>query len=638
MADILKAEEVISQPVGKEQVRKAMGVLEQYRSGKANLEARIIENEQFWKLRHWAQMRPKDANPFDPQYASGWLLNVVLNRHADAIDNFPEPNCLPRSADDEEEAQKLTKILPVILKQNDFEQTYSDVWWYKLKAGTGVYGVFWDSTKLNGLGDIAIRKCDILNLFWEPGVTDIQNSRNLFAVELVDNEVLEEAYPQLRGKQLGQDTVISHYVYDDNVDTTHKALVVDWYYKRNRGGKTVLHYCKFCGDEVLFSTENERQRPTAMQTDPNGIPVEIETGPSMAERGWYDHGKYPFVFDVLYPEEGTPCGFGFIDIAKDSQIQIDLLNQAILKNALCGATPRFFIRSDGSINEKEFADWTKPFVHVDGNLGQDSILPIQSAQLNGNYVSVLQQKIMEMRETSGNTEANTGSVPSSVTAASAIAALQEASGKLSRDMIDTTYRAYEEICLMCIDLIRQFYDMPREFRITGEMGRQEFTQYDNSGLQPQAQGDAFGVDLGYRSPVIDIEVVPQRESRYSKSEYNELALQLYGAGMFNPQMTDQALVTMEMMDFKGRDKVMQRIEMNGTLQQKLVQMSQTALMLAQIVDKANGTHMADQVAAQITGQAVAPAPVGEEPELKQGQESGVTAKAREQSRATTEVQ
>jgi len=610
-------EEAVAQPIGKEQVRRAMETLQKYKAGKYNLEQRIIENEQFWKLRHWERMKGKDANPHDPRFASGWLVNVILNRHADAIDNYPEPNCLPRAADDEEEAKKLTKILPVILKQNDFEQTYSDCWWYKLKAGAACYGVFWDSDKLNGLGDVSIRKCDLLNLFWEPGITDIQKSRNLFHVELVDNDVLEETYPQLREQQRANLGVVSEYIYDDSVDTTEKSMVVDWYYKRRRNGREVLHYCKFCGDTVLFSTENEQQG-----TD---------------ERGWYDHGKYPFVIDVLFPEEGTPCGYGFIDICKDPQKQIDLMNQAIVKNTLAGATPRFFIRGDGSVNEAEFADWTRPFVHVDGTLGQDSIMPITTMPLNGNYMSVLQDKKNELRETSGNTEANTGSVPSSVTAASAIAALQEASGKLSRDMINTTYRSYEEICLLVIDLIRQFYDMPREFRITGDMGRQEFTSYDNSGLQPQQQGVDFGVDMGYRSPVIDIEVVPQRESKYTKAEYNELALNLYGAGFFNPQNPDPALACLGMMDFKGREKVMQQISENGTLQQKLAQMQQAALQFAQMVDAQNGTRFADQVAAQITGQ---PAPVAAQApeELQEGKESGVTAKARERAQDAARVQ
>lgn len=602
--------------IGAEQVRTAMDTLRKYRAGKANLERRIIENEQYWKLRHWEQMRDA-GNPQNPQPASGWLLNVILNRHADAIDNYPEPNCLPRAADDAEEARKLSKILPVIFKQNGFEQVYSDAWWYKLKAGTGVYGVFWDSGKLNGLGDIAIRKCDILNMFWQPGITDIQKSRNLFHVELQDNEALEEMYPQLAGKLKGQKETVSSYIYDDAVDTSDKSLLVDWYYKRHRDGRTILHYCKFCGDTVLFATEND---------------------PAYAERGWYDHGKYPFVFDVLFPEEGTPCGFGYIDVCKDPQQQIDLMNQAMLINTLAAAMPRFFIRSDGAVNEKEFADWTRPFVHTDGNLGQDSIMPIQSTPLGGAYLSFLQMKTQELRETSGNTEANTGSVPSSVTAASAIAALQEASGKLSRDMINTTYRAYEEICLLCIDLIRQFYDMPREFRITGDLGREEFAVYDNSGLQPVPQGVEFGEDMGYRSPIIDIEVSPQNESKYTKAEYNELALSLYNAGFFNPQLTDQAMAALAMMNFKGRSDVMQRVSQNGTLFQRLTQMQQTALQLAQIVDAAQGTNVAEQVAAEITGQAPAQA-VGaaEAPAQIGGEESGVTARARAQSRDTTQV-
>lgn len=593
--------DILTRPIDKEQVRKAMSILEKYRAGKTNLERRIIENEQFWKLRHWDQMKGKDANPNDPRPASAWLVNVILNRHADAIDNYPEPNCLPRAADDADEAAKLSKILPVILKQNGFEQTYSDCWWYKLKAGTACYGVFWDSGKLNGLGDVAIRKCDILNLFWQPGITDIQQSRNLFHVELKDNDLLEEMYPQLVDKLKGETTLISKYIYDDTVDTSEKSLVVDWYYKRRQNGRDVLHYCKFCGDTVLFASENE---------------------PGMAERGWYDHGKYPFVFDVLFPEEGTPCGYGFVDIAKDPQKQIDLMNQAMLKNTLAAATPRFFIRGDGAVNEEEFADWTRPFVHTNGNLGQDSIMPIQSTPLPGNYISFFQAKQQELRETSGNTEANTGSVPSSVTAASAIAALQEASGKLSRDMVNTTYRSFEEICLLIIDLIRQFYDMPRQFRITGDMGRQEFTSYDNAGLQPKSQGNDFGVDMGYRSPVLDIEVVPQNESKYTKAEYNELALNLYQAGIFNPQMTDQALLALSIMDFKGKDDLMQKIQMNGTLMQRLQQAEQIIAGLM------------GQVAPE-TGQ---PMPAGGGAvELREGQEPTVTAKAREQSRAAAQT-
>lgn len=131
------------------------------------------------------------------------------------MDNYPMANILPQEDSDKAEAKKLSSIVPVVMEQNEYEQTYSDVWWYKLKTGTGVYGVFWNPSKLNGLGDVDIRKIDILNLFWEPGIMDIQDSRNVFLVDLQDNDLLEQQYPQLRGKLASSAIDVSHYVYDD---------------------------------------------------------------------------------------------------------------------------------------------------------------------------------------------------------------------------------------------------------------------------------------------------------------------------------------------------------------------------------------------------------------------------------------
>lgn len=592
--------------IGEEQLTKAMGILNKYKSGKASLEARIVENDEFWKLRHFKE----GGNPNDPRYTSGWLVNAILNRHADAMDNYPEPNCLPRASDDVEEAKRLSQVLPVIMEQNDFINAWSKVWWDKLKKGTGVYGVFWDSNKQNGLGDISIRRIDLLNLFWEPGILDIQDSANIFVTESVNNEEIVANYPELEGK-LYSAKVTTKYKTDDQDNDSDKSEVVDWYYKKNVGGKTVLHYCKFVGNTVLYATENDEQ---------------------WAERGWYDHGKYPFVVDTLYPQEGTICGYGFIDIGKDAQLQIDLLNQAAIKNALSSMTPRFFIRGDGGVNEKEFADFTKPFVHTTGNLGEDSIRPIDTKPLSGNNLAIIQQKISELRETSGNTESATGVASSSVTAASAIAALQEASGKLSRDAITFGYNAYKEVCLICIELIRQFYGLPRQFRITGEGGEVDFVSYDNTNLQPVEEVSYDGVEAFYRTPILDIEVVPQNESKYTKMEYNQLALNLFSAGAFNPQMTDQTLAMLSLMDFKGKDALQQRIAENGTLAEALKEAQQRAAEYAAILQGMTGDPRFLQNEAQAAAMTAMPqAKQAPDIQAEQGGENAVTAKAREQA-------
>ena len=592
--------------IGAEELRRANGILKKYKEGKTRLEQRIIDNEQFWKLRHWEQMEKEGqgGNSGDPQPASGWLVNCILSKHADAMDCYPAPTVLPREPDDRQEAQRLSRILPVVLKKNQFKRTYSSAWWYKLKSGCAVYGVFWDGTKLGGLGDISVKRMDLLNLFWEPGVTDIQDSAHFFSTELVDNDKLLAEYPQLEGKLGRGNFTLSRYLYDDTVDTSNKSLVVDWYYHTNMEGRKVLQYCKYVGETVLYATENDTVQPTETQlmgADENGRPVmgQVPCGPSMAQRGWYDHGKYPFVFDVLFPEEGTPCGYGYIDLCKSPQKQIDLMNQAILKNTLANATPRFFIRSDGAVNENEYADWTRPFVHTNGNLGSDSIAPIRAGSLDSVYVAILNNKIGEMKETAGNRDVANGGTASGVTAGTAIAALQESSGKLSRNMIDDGYEAFADVVTLCIELIRQFYELPRQFRLLGAMGTEEFVSYDHSGLQPRVMDD--GVTVSYRVPEFDLEIGAERESPYRTAEANQLALQLFQMGFFRDDLADQALRCLELMEFKNKDQLARVISGGQTQARQIAALRQQLLQLAQVVDEAKGTHLVESLSVEQGG-------------------------------------
>ena len=526
------------QPIGTEQVRKAIQILAKYKAGKTNLERRIVENQEWYKLRHWDCMRKKAQGQVEP--CSAWLFNCIENKHADAMDNFPLPTVLPREEGDAPLAGMLSSVVPVVLQQNEFEATYSQVWQDRLIGGTGIYGVFWDTEKAGGMGDVSLSAIDPLTLFWEPGITDIQKSRHLFTVELTDNDLLIERYPKLAGNLQGNGVELNRYLYDDSVDTSEKSAVVDWYYKKMQNGKQVLHYCKFVGEQVLFATEN---LPEA--------------------KGWYDHGQYPFVVDPLFPLKGTPAGFGYVDIGKNAQEYIDRGNQAILQNMLFNAKPRHFIVNGGAVNEEEYADTANDFVHVDGGLGQDSVMPITPNPLNGIYLDIINGKIDELKETTGTRDVSTGGTISGVTAASAIAALQEAGSKLSRDHIKASYRAVAKVCLQVVELIRQFYDLPRQFRILGQKGYQYIT-FSNSGLKPIPNEESPWFE-GYTMPVFDVEISVQKQSPYSRLSQNELALQFLNAGMFQPEMADQALACLDMMDFDRKEFVEKRITQNAQL-------------------------------------------------------------------------
>ena len=567
--------------IGEDEVRQANDLLQKYKAGKAALDKRIIENELWFRMGHWKNYQNK-MMAGKPTPSSGWLFNSIANKHADAMDNYPEPNVLPRAADDEVTAKVLSKILPTVLEQCDYETAYSDTWWRKLKTGTGVKGVFWDPAARGGLGEISIKSINILMLYWEPGVEDVQDSQNLFSLSLANNDQLESQYPQLKG-HTGHSLDVAKYVHDDSLDTSDKSVVVDWYYKKALpGGQTVLHYCKYCNGVVLYASEND---------------------PAMKDRGFYDHGKYPFVFDPLFREEDSPAGFGYIDVMKDTQTAIDEMNHAMDENVKLAAKQRYVLSDTAGVNEEELADFGRDIVHVVGRLNSDTFMPLQTSVLSGNCITYRDDRVNELKEISGNRDVSQGGTTSGLTAASAIAALQEAGSKLSRDMLKSAYRAFAKECYLVIELMRQFYDEQRVYRITGESGGTEYVPFSNAALQAQPGGMVGGVQLGDHEPVFDITVTAAKKSTFSRLSQNETAKECYQLGFFAPANADAALAALDMMDFEGIEKVRERVSQNGTLYQQLQQMAQQLQKMAAIIDQQNGTNVS--AAASAAGQAAA---------------------------------
>lgn len=507
-------------------------ILSRYRSAKAATDARCTEAERWWRLRNTGEEGRRYATARDDGHhsASAWLHNVIVNKHADATDAYPEPQILPREAGDTPQADMLSAILPCILEQNRFESVWSDLAWQKLKTGTAICKVVWDARKLGGLGDIAIERVDLRDIFFEPHVRDIQQSRYLFHIEWQDSEELCERYPALAGQDL-RSTLVPAEGDDDRVP------VIEVYYKKAVGGRETLQYCRYVGDQVLFSTEDD---------------------PELAEVGLYEHGRYPYVFDPLFPIDGSPCGYGYVDLCRGAQTEIDLLKTAFVRNALVGATPRYFSRGEG-LDESEFLDLTRPVVHVN-SASEDTLRRIEHDVLPAAYIDLYDRTVKELRETSGNTETGSGNISSGVTAASAIAALQAASGKSSRDASAAAYRAFGEIVELCIELIRQFYTLPRRFRITGRDGVSRFEGFDAACIRPVHQLGAAGEDLGYRLPVFDVRVRARRRNAYSAAAQNELVLELFRLGFFDPNRRAEALPAVDLLDFEGKEEILRRLQ------------------------------------------------------------------------------
>lgn len=607
-----KTEGTIERKITDEDVKQLYKVFEEYLDGKQALDQRIKSSENWYKVQHWKELRKDNDQP-----ASAYLFNMIINKHADAMDNYPSPNVLPQEESDQETANMLSKIIPAIMERCNYEKTYSDGWWSKLKTGTAAFGVFWNQNIDNGLGDVDIREIDMMNIYWEPGVNDLEKSKYIFVTALMDNDSLLEKYPFIESPGMDNNPQ-SHYESEDYVDRTKKTSVYDCYYKKKIGSRTVIHYIKFIEGHLLYASENDKN----------------------CANGFYENDEYPIKLDVMFPEKESPAGFGYLDVMKDPQMFIDKMDGIILRHALRTADPRWFASNAIGLNEEEFLG-DSPIVHVEGSISDDRLRQQQLNGLDASIYNRLAGKIEEIKETSGNTDYAQGNT-SSVTAASAIAALQEASGKLSRDMIRSTYNTFSQLVKLTIERIRQFYDEPRTFRIIGDDGQMKWPKFSNERMRYQEQEGIAGVSFGERKPNYDIKVSAQKASPYSKVAQNELAKELYSAGVFNPELSDQALAMLQMMDFEGKEMVIQKVAKNGDMYQQIQNLQQTVMKLATIVDAQNGSSIAQNIAAsegqgnantgEIRGEGVRTNSLGDPIDTK-----GVVEKAKEKAASRASV-
>lgn len=492
---------------------------------KYRLDNKIIENNE------WLEKQMEFSNSEDTVLpTTAFVFNAIANKHADAMDNYPEPNILPRHMDDEKEAKALSKIIPVQMEISGFKKVYSDNWWTKLKHGLSVYGVFFKNDDNSGMGEVVVRKLDVLNVFWEPYISDLQESEFLFITSFERTENLKEMYPKKQIIPYQEEVQIQRmrHTWDEEL-YKEKSLVVDCYYKTSSG----VHMLKFCGETLLDSTEDR-----GMDT-------------------LYEHGLYPVVADTIFSSGEQVGGIGMIELLKNPQEYVNKLDSIISRNALLSGKIRFMVKDNGGINEHELTDLSSDIIHVAGSVSDDNVRQFQASPLDAFIINHRQSKIAEMKEIAGNRDFQQGGSSNGVTAYSAIAALQQSGEKLSRDMIYESYNAYKQIIFMCIEIIRQFYFEPRFYRADASDGTYEYIAYSNDGLMKKPSA----INGYERRPEFDVEVSVQKNNPYSKAEQNELAKQLYQLGVFDSPNAEKASMLLELMQFEGKAKVMEYLKL-----------------------------------------------------------------------------
>lgn len=565
--------------VGKNEIAKFDEKLLKYISLKQAFDSRVIENDKWYNLRHeeliesldmTEKIVTSDGKPVKRRKiapTSARLLNVVMSKHADAMDSYPEPYFCEVEESDRETAETLSKVTPVVFERSNFYNTYDLCWWDKLKSGVSSYYETWDE-EFGNIGDIRIGRVNILEIFWDIKCTDVQDSPFFFHVKLMSQEDVVNRWPFLKGKTAPSPYGIKEYYTDDNQSNADKVAVVDCYYKQSG----ILYFAKYCGQELIYASQNDEK---------------------CKNKNYYEHGLYPYVVDTLFPLAGTSLAFGYVDICKCPQMYIDRLNYDIMLNTDANSKPRGIVSQAAGINVEDLADMDKSFVIANGGDLSNIIAPIRSNALPGNIMQILQHREQEMNETSGNTDFSNGLAGGGVTSFSGIAALQEAANKFSRDMIKHSYEScYKTLYEMAFKLMKQFYNTPRFFRITQVNGGNQSVMFSNSKLKsqhftPTIEYGNMNLSLGVfeREPNFDVKVKAQKQSAWSTAAINEMAKELFTSGAFAPERIDQTEIMLEMMSFDGKDKLLKMVREKATTMQTVKKLSNQLTLIQGLLAK-----------------------------------------------------
>ena len=506
--------------VDKMLIAEAIDTYRQYKSEREPFIARIRDNEAFYRQSYERLYSGINNNM---QCDTPFIFAAIENCRADAIDNFPYANIIEREAAGTRAAELLSKVVEAQLEISDFKRVYKEKIRNKLKYGTAVYGVFYDGDRKN----IDIRAIDLLDIYVDMNISNVEDSRFLFINASIENSILRKKYPEFSRLFSGDAQI-------ETLTKTHtlrdRTTVTDCYYKLSDG---TVHMMKIVDDTVIAATE-----------DMDGY-----------ENGLYSHGRYPVVFDTLYPCEHSPFGFGMIDIGKSTQVSINKLDDAITENIMCASKPRYLAKRNGGINEEEFKDIDRCVVHYEGDT--DALRPIDHLAINEYFLAHREYKKNELKEILANRDFQQGGSMGGVTAASAIETLRQAGEKRSRAIVSDTYDSFKTIVYMTIELMRQFFDEERVYRVSDSMGQKAFAAFSNDMLYTPTYNQS---GLTFRKLMFDIDVVIQRENPYTRENANNTLLDLWKNGVFNGDNRENALVVLKNMQFDGKERLISDLQ------------------------------------------------------------------------------
>ena len=467
-------------------VMKEFKKLRKYRS---RYDKDWMHNYKMWRGDQWHDIQM-------PRYRQREIINMIWQTIQSNMplqtDARPKPVFIPEEPTDKPFAEVLNKILDADWERNNWLMPLSEMILDGYIYGHSIGGVGYDPDIDYGIGSVVFESEDPFYMYFDNEAREINGPRSKIVIkaEPEDTDRLKREYPEwaekiksdindsiqssktalndfkLKGTNSDLDMPEFNYGEGTSEDAIQKTLVITAYLKPDETEEIDIEEQDEAGETVV--------NRVTKKVYPFGRILKIASGILLSEEELQTSGNFPFIKYINYMLPREFFGVSEVEQLESPQRAFNKILNASLEILNTMGNPIWVISTDSGINARKLVNRTG--LVVEKEPGSEASRQ-EGVQLSPTALSLIDRLESWFNGVAGSQDVSRGEAPKSVTAASAIEQLMDASRtriKQKQRNLDATVRNFAKLYS---DIVLEKYTKNRVFRVTNDEGSTQYFRF-----------------------------------------------------------------------------------------------------------------------------------------------------------------